>query len=88
MRSGGSGNGSGCDRRATDLRTKFHPGCGHLIKEGGLNHDLAQLPGVDVVHDLREFPWPFAADAGLFGSAQDLIFHRDPLPRLPNLKPV
>ena len=42
------------------MKTKLHLGCGHLIKEGWLNHDLVQLPGVDAVHDLREFPWPFA----------------------------
>jgi SAM-dependent methyltransferase len=40
-------------------KTRLHLGCGHLIREGWLNHDLAPLPGVDVVHDLRVFPWPF-----------------------------
>ena len=38
---------------------KLHLGCGHDIKEGWINHDLAPLPGVDVVHDLRVFPWPW-----------------------------
>jgi len=38
---------------------KLHLGCGHFIKEGWINHDLAPLPGVDVVHDLRSFPWPW-----------------------------
>src|SRR5207244_6816950 len=42
--------------RAT-MKTKLHLGCGHIIKEGWVNHDLAHLPGVDVVHDLRTFPW-------------------------------
>ncbi len=41
-------------------RTKLHLGCGHIIKEGWLNHDIAELPGVDLVHDLRVFPWPLA----------------------------
>jgi len=41
------------------MKTKLHLGCGHFIKEGWVNHDLAALPGVDVVHDLRVFPWPF-----------------------------
>lgn len=40
-------------------RTRLHLGCGHIIKEGWLNQDVASLPGVDVVHDLRMFPWPF-----------------------------
>ena len=42
-----------------NLKTKLHLGCGHVIKDGWLNHDIAELPGVDVVHDLRTFPWPF-----------------------------
>ena len=37
------------------MKTKLHLGCGHILKEGWLNHDIVQLPGVDVVHDLREF---------------------------------
>lgn len=42
------------------MKTKLHLGCGHVIKEGWLNHDIAPLPGVDVVHDLEVFPWPWA----------------------------
>ena len=38
---------------------KLHLGCGNQIKQGWINHDLVALPGVDVVHDLRKFPWPF-----------------------------
>lgn len=40
-------------------KERLHLGCGHIIKEGWLNHDIVALPGVDVVHDLRQFPWPF-----------------------------
>lgn len=43
-----------------NLKAKLHLGCGNIIKKGWLNHDLANLPGVDVVHDLRNFPWPFS----------------------------
>ena len=35
-------------------KTKLHLGCGHIIKDGWLNHDLAPLSGVDVVHDLPD----------------------------------
>ena len=38
---------------------KLQLGCGHIIKEGWLNHNLVVLPVIDVVHDLRTFPWPF-----------------------------
>jgi SAM-dependent methyltransferase len=44
---------------STFAQNKLHLGCGHIIKEGWLNHDIVELPGVDVVHDLRVFPWPF-----------------------------
>ncbi|MHB1262547.1 MAG: class I SAM-dependent methyltransferase [Thermoplasmatota archaeon] len=42
---------------------KLNLGCGKDIRpaaEGWVNMDLAALPGVDVVHDLLSFPWPFA----------------------------
>ncbi len=60
-------------------KTKLHLGCGHVIKEGWLNHDLAHLPGVDVVHDLRDFPWPF--EDGQFTD----VFMKDVLEHLPDL---
>ncbi len=37
-------------------------GCGRDIRpaaEGWVNMDIAALPGVDVVHDAFQFPWPF-----------------------------
>ena len=40
-------------------KSRLHLGCGHIIKDGWVNHDMVPLPGVDVVHDLRQFPWPF-----------------------------
>jgi len=43
----------------TMSKNKLNVGCGTVIKEGWVNHDIVNLPGVDVVHDLRIFPWPF-----------------------------
>jgi SAM-dependent methyltransferase len=60
-------------------KTKLHVGCGHVIKEGWLNHDLAPLPGVYVVHDLRDFPWPF--EDGQFTE----VYMKDVLEHLPDL---
>jgi predicted SAM-dependent methyltransferase len=39
--------------------TKLNIGCGHDVRPGWVNHDVAPLAGVDVVHDLKQFPWPF-----------------------------
>lgn len=33
--------------------------CGEIKKEGFVGVDIAPLPGVDIVHDLAKFPWPF-----------------------------
>ena len=41
---------------------RLHLGCGNEILPGWINHDLADLPGVDVVHDLDSYPWPFEDD--------------------------
>lgn len=34
-------------------------GCGDAKVKGAIGMDIARLPGVDVVHDLNKFPWPF-----------------------------
>jgi len=38
---------------------KLNLGCGKEILEGYVNLDLIKLEGVDVVHDLDKFPYPF-----------------------------
>lgn len=41
------------------MKSKLHLGCGTIILPHHVNVDSAELPGVDVVHDLAQFPWPF-----------------------------
>ena len=38
---------------------KLNIGAGHDIYDGWINHDIAALPGIDVVHDLNLTPWPW-----------------------------
>lgn len=39
--------------------TKLNLGCGQDVRAGYVNIDVRRLPGVDIVHDLVSFPWPF-----------------------------
>jgi len=45
-------------KRTNDLR-KLNIGCGRNIKKGYINLDKSKIKGVDVVHDLDKYPWPF-----------------------------
>lgn len=40
-------------------KTKLYIGCGKDIRKGYINLDCVKLPGVDVVHNLDKYPWPF-----------------------------
>ena len=42
--------------------TKLNLGCGKDIKKGYINLDKVNIPGIDVIHDLTKFPWPFPND--------------------------
>ncbi|MFH1903658.1 MAG: methyltransferase domain-containing protein, partial [Candidatus Omnitrophota bacterium] len=41
---------------------KINLGCGKKIRKGYLNLDFVKAEGVDVVHDLNQYPWPFQDD--------------------------
>ena len=58
---------------------KLHLGCGHNIKEGWINQDVANLPGVDLVHDLNQYPWPIE------NNSIEELYAKDVLEHLPNL---
>jgi SAM-dependent methyltransferase len=67
---------------------KLNLGCGLDIREGWVNLDSAELPGVDVVHDLTVVPLPFEDDRFSEVLCQDVLEHVDYAPVLRDLHRV
>ena len=42
---------------------KLNIGAGKEILEGYIQHDIADLPGIDIVHDLNIYPWPWKSNS-------------------------
>jgi len=53
-------------------------GCGDAKVKGAVGIDCAALPGVDIVHDLNSYPWPFK------DKSFDLIYLNNIIEHLPN----
>lgn len=58
-------------------RVKLNLGAGKDIREGFVNHDIAEISGIDVVHDLNCLPWPWADNSFDEVIALDVIEHLD-----------
>lgn len=58
---------------------KINLGAGDDIREGFVNHDLAALPNIDVVHDLNQYPWPWESDSADEMIVKDVLEHLDEL---------
>ena len=54
---------------------KLNIGCGKDIKKGYINLDKSKVDGVDVVHDLDTYPWPFEDDFFDEVYGRDIIEH-------------
>lgn len=50
-------------------------GAGHDIQKNFINVDHLTLPGIDKVHNLMEFPWPFSDESAGYIKAVDVIEH-------------
>lgn len=50
-------------------------GSGSDIRENFINHDIFKLPGIDVVHDLNIYPWPWLDNCADTVVAKDVLEH-------------
>ncbi|MBI2651796.1 class I SAM-dependent methyltransferase [Candidatus Woesearchaeota archaeon] len=63
----------------TDSIKRLNLGCGKDIKKGYINLDKAKLGGVDVVHEMDKYPWPFKDNYFDEVYARDVIEHLEDL---------
>jgi len=54
---------------------KLNLGAGTDIRVGFINHDILGLDGIDVIHDLEVFPWPWSDESVELIVAKDVIEH-------------
>jgi SAM-dependent methyltransferase len=59
---------------------KLNLGCGHDVRPGWVNLDIAPLDGVDVVHDLEDHPLPFDDESFDYIECIDILEHVRELP--------
>jgi SAM-dependent methyltransferase len=64
----------------TRVTRKLSLGCGYESREGWVNLDVADLPGVDVVHDLDDPPMPFENAVFDYIECVDILEHVRDLP--------
>lgn len=60
---------------------RLNLGCGSQAEDGWINVDWLEIPGVDVVHNLLLFPYPFEDESANEIKAVDVLEH------LPNYTP-
>ncbi len=58
---------------------KLNIGCGEDLREGYVNLDFFKHKGIDVVHNLNKFPWPFKDDTFDVIYASHILEHVDDL---------
>lgn len=50
-------------------------GCGPSKRKGSLGMDVRPLPGVDIVHDFNNFPWPIPDNVAMLVTANHVMEH-------------
>ena len=61
----------------SDNKIFLNLGAGSDVKAGYINHDIVFLPGIDVVHNLNEYPWPWDNNSIDEIQVVDLLEHLD-----------
>jgi SAM-dependent methyltransferase len=66
--------------KAHPLGVRLSVGCGEHKPEGDawIGIDIRDRPGVDIVHDLEELPWPLPAECAQVITCVHVIEHIDP----------
>lgn len=67
------------------MEKRLNLGCGHDIREGWINLDISPVEGVDVVHDIKDLPLPFADNSMDYILCQDVLEHIEYLPLLEDI---
>uniref|UniRef100_UPI0040489A18 class I SAM-dependent methyltransferase n=1 Tax=Polynucleobacter sp. TaxID=2029855 RepID=UPI0040489A18 len=65
---------------------RINLGAGNDIRSGYVNHDMVGLEGIDVVHDLNSYPWPWPSNSATELVIRDVLEHLDEL--IPALEEV
>lgn len=61
-----------------NLGVKLDIGCGANKQEGFIGMDIRQLDGVDIVHNIEQYPWPFPDESVSLSVASHVLEHINP----------
>ena len=68
-----------------NLGIKLDIGCGANKQEGFVGIDIRELPGVDIVHNIEQFPWPLPDKSVSMAVASHVLEHINPASTDPRL---
>lgn len=60
---------------------KLNLGCGADVRNGFVNVDRVKLQGVNIVHDLNKFPWPFKDNEIDYILCDQVLEHLNDIPK-------